>query len=251
MLESLSIVVPAYNEAPTIEAVVREALSVGATVAVTVEVLVCDDGSTDGTYEILQGLARSHPNVRVLHRSANRGIEASLRALFAEARFKYVFFTSADRQWPMTSLSPMAQVIEAGADIVVGERRNRAEVYSPYRRIVSSVYQFSVQRLGVPVRDPGSIKLGRTECFRLPVVSRGVFSDGERLVRAARARYRLADCPVEFHPRRSGTALGARPGLVAQAALDLLRTSASLVFGRPRPTPSEPEPGLERVGGAG
>ena len=247
MLESLSIVVPAYNEAPTIESVVLEALSVGATVATTIEVLVCDDGSTDGTYEVLRRLAGSDPTVRVLHRPANRGVEASLRALYAAVRLEYVFFTSADRQWPMTSLIPLAQAIEAGADLVVGTRCNKAEVYSAYRRIVSSIYEFAVQRLGVPVGDPGSIKLGRTECFRIPVVSRGVFSDGERLVRAARARYRLASCPVEFHPRRSGKALGARPGLVAQAALDVLRTTASLVVGRPRPTPSEPEPDLVHV----
>jgi glycosyltransferase involved in cell wall biosynthesis len=244
VLRSLSIVVPAYNEAATIEQVVLEALSIGATVAHDIEVLACDDGSRDETYAILQRLARGDPRVRVLHRAANRGIEASLRALYAAARNEHIFIISADRQWRMTSLVSLARELEAGADLVVGTRRDKRNVYSTYRRLVSYLFEWSVRLLGAPVGDPGSIKLGVAECFRIPVVSKGPFSEAERLVRAARARYRVSACDVEFHPRRSGKARGARPALVAGAAADLLRTSVSLVFGRPRPARPEPEADL-------
>ena len=244
MLTSLSIVVPAYNEAPTIESVVLEALSVGPTVAREIEVLVCDDGSRDETHAVLRGVARRDARVRVLHRASNRGIEASLRALYAAARCDYIFIISADRQWPMASMFPLAQAVEAGADLAVGTRPNKRAVYSIYRLIVSYFYTAAVRLLGSPVGDPGSIKLGRAECFRIPVVSKGVFSEAERLVRAARTLYRLAACDVEFHPRQSGKATGARPALVAQAATDLLRTCSSAVLGRPRPVPTQPEADL-------
>ncbi len=244
MLTALSIVVPAYNEASTIESVVIEALSVGPRVAREIEVLVCDDGSKDETYRVLGNVASRDARVRVLHRATNRGIEASLRALYAAARHEYIFIISADRQWPMTSMVPLAQAVEAGADLAVGTRRNKRAVYSIYRRLVSWIYAAAVRVLGSPVGDPGSIKLGRADCFRLPVVSKGAFSEAERLVRAARARYRLVACDVEFHSRRSGKATGAKPALVAEAAADLLRTCSSLALGRPRPAPTRPEAGL-------
>jgi glycosyltransferase involved in cell wall biosynthesis len=244
MLTSLSIVVPAYNEAPTIESVVLEALSVGPIVAHEIEVLACDDGSRDETYAVLRAVAGRDVRVRVLHRPTNRGIEASLRALYAAARHDYIFIISADRQWPMTSMVRLAETVEAGVDLAVGTRPNKREVYSPYRRVVSCCYAAAVRLLGSPVGDPGSIKLGRSECFRLPVVSKGAFSEAERLVRAARARYRIAARNVEFHPRRSGKARGAKPLVVAEAAADLLRTCSSLVLGRPRPRLTVPEADL-------
>lgn len=244
MLTSLSVVVPAYNEAPTIESVVLEALSVAPSVACEIEILVCDDGSRDQTYEELRRLSARDRRVRVLHRDANRGIEASLRALYAAARHDYIFIISADRQWPMTSMVTLAAAVESGADLAVGTRRNKREVYSVYRLVVSYLYAAAVRLLGSPVGDPGSIKLGRSECFRTPVVSRGVFSEAERLVRVARGPYTVTSRDVEFHPRRSGTASGARPAFVARAGVDVLRTTCSLAFGRPRPLPPVPEADL-------
>ncbi len=246
VIRSLSIVVPAFNEASTIETVVQEALSVGAGIAEAVEVVVCDDGSTDETYAILRRLAEGDERVRVLHREINRGIEASVRALYAAVRYQYVFFISADRQWPMTSLVALSNAIEKGADLVVGIRRNKRSIYTPYRLVVSGAYEWAVRLLGSPVGDPGSIKLGRADCFRLPLVSDGYFADGERVVRAARAGYRVTSCDVDFRARGSGKALGARPAVVVRSATDALRTCASLILGRPRPRSvlSPAEPGL-------
>lgn len=244
MLTSLSVVVPAYNEASTIEATVLEALSVAPSVARQIEVLVCDDGSTDETYQVLRKLAEGDRRVRVLHRATNRGIEASLRALYATARNDYIFINSADRQWPMRSMIPLARAVEEGADLAVGTRRNKRAVYSKYRLVVSHVYAAAVRLLGSPVGDPGSIKLGRAPCFRIPVVSRGVFSEAERLARAARAAYRVTSRDVEFHARSSGKASGARPRVVARAAVDVIRTCCSFVLGRPRPSTDVPEADL-------
>jgi glycosyltransferase involved in cell wall biosynthesis len=241
MLTSLSIVVPAYNEAPTIEATVLDALSVGPSVADLIEVVVCDDGSKDGTWDVVRKVGERDSRVRVLHRPINRGIEASLRALYTAARFDYIFINSADRQWPMTAMIPLARAIEDGADLAVGTRRNKRDVYSLYRRIVSYAYEGAVRLLGSPVGDPGSIKLGRAACFRIPVVSHGLFSEAERLVRAARGPFKVVGRDVEFHRRRSGRASGAKPVFVAQAGLDVARTGCSLVFGWPRPVASVPE----------
>ena len=74
MLGSLSIVVPAYNEAESIEATLDDALAVGAQVTPDLEVIVCNDGSVDGTGGIVLARAGADERVRLIDRMRNRGI---------------------------------------------------------------------------------------------------------------------------------------------------------------------------------
>jgi glycosyltransferase involved in cell wall biosynthesis len=239
MLSSLSIVVPAFNEAPSIAATVEDALRVGASVARQLEVVVCNDGSHDDTARIVGELAVRDARVRMLDREANAGIEASLRALYLAARHDWVFLMSADRQWPMTSLVALAGAAERGADFVIGVRTNKRAIYTPYRQLVSWGYEKIVRALGGPGGDPGSIKLARRELLGAPVASHGVFAEGERLIRAARAGARVVEVSVEFTRRSAGKATGARRDVVARALVDAARVTSSLLVGWPRPKPPQ------------
>ncbi len=236
-MDSLSIVIPAYNEAGSIAATLSDALAVGPRVSHRLEVVVCDDGSRDDTAAIVRTAAAADPRVRLIGRRTNAGIEASIRALYASADSAWVFLNAADRQWPMSSLEPMAAAVADGADLVIGVRRNKRDVYSPYRRVLSWSFEHVVRRLGAPSADPGSIKLGRRELLAAAVVADGVFAEGERVIRAARTGARIVEVPVEFHRRGSGVALGARRAVVARAALDVVAVTVSLVTGWPRPSP--------------
>jgi glycosyltransferase involved in cell wall biosynthesis len=235
MLSSLSIVVPAYNEAESIAATIDDALRIGAGVARELEVLVCNDGSHDDTARIVAEAADRDARVRLLDRERNAGIEASMRALYANARMEWVFLMSADRQWPMTTLVDLAGAAEQGADFVIGMRTNKRSVYTRYRRIVSWGYERIVRALGAPGGDPGSIKLARRELLHAAVASRGVFAEGERVIRAARSGARVVEVPVEFRPRNAGKATGARRDVVARALVDAARVTSSLLVGWPRP----------------
>jgi len=235
MLSSLSIVVPAFNEAASIEATIADALRVGPMVAHDLEVLVCNDGSRDATGALAASAAARDPRVRVLDRDVNRGIEASLRALYANARCDWVFLMSADRQWPMDSLVELSFAAERGADFVIGVRSNKREVYTAYRQLVSWGYERIVRVLGAPGGDPGSIKLARRELLHAAVAARGVFAEGERIVRAARSGARVVEVAVEFQRRGAGKATGARRDVVTRALVDAVRVTASLALGWPRP----------------
>jgi len=235
VLASLSIVVPAYNEAASIAETIEDALAVGTRVARELEVLVCNDGSRDETGVIAARAAERDRRVRVLDRQANRGIEASLRALYASARGEWVFLMSADRQWPMTSLVELAGAAEDGADFVIGVRSNKREVYTPYRQLVSWGYERIVRTLGAPGGDPGSIKLARRELLDAEVTARGVFAEGERVIRAARSGARVVEVAVEFQRRGAGKATGARRDVVTRALVDAVRVTSSLALGWPRP----------------
>lgn len=241
VLASLSIVVPAYNEAASIEATIADALEVGARVTETLEVLVCNDGSRDETAMLAAATAADDSRVRVLDRRTNRGIEASLRTLYAQARHDWVFLMSADRQWPMSSLVELARAADDGADFVIGVRPNKRDVYTPYRQLVSWSYERIVRALGAPARDPGSIKLARRELLDVAVASRGVFAEGERLIRAARAGARIVEVSVPFQPRSAGKATGARRDVVARALVDAARVVGSLGIGWPRPRRPTPD----------
>lgn len=236
MLASLSIVIPAFDEAASIAQTVADAFEVGRRVAAALEVIVCNDGSRDATAT----LARE-AGATVLDRPVNRGIEASMRALYAHARHDWVFLMSADRQWPMTSLVAMAEAAAAGADFVIGVRPNKREVYTRYRRVVSWGYERIVRALGAPGGDPGSIKLARRELLHAAVAARGVFAEGERVIRAARGGARVVEVPVEFHRRGAGKATGARRDVVTRALVDAVRVASSLALGWPRAETPEPD----------
>ncbi|HTL34715.1 MAG TPA: glycosyltransferase family 2 protein [Kofleriaceae bacterium] len=241
MLASLSIVVPAFNEAESIDATVDDALKVGAMVARELEVLVLNDGSRDETSAILAAKAAAEPKLRVLDRPQNAGIEASMRALYARARYDWVFLMSADRQWPMMSLVELALAAERGADFVIGVRPNKREIYTPYRQLVSWGYERIVRAFGAPAGDPGSIKLARRELLNVPVAAQGVFAEGERVIRAARSGARMVEVGVEFHRRQAGKATGARRDVVARALVDAVRVASSLTLGWPRPKAPTPD----------
>ena len=241
MLRSLSIVIPAFNEAESIEATIDDALEVGARVTGELEVLVCNDGSRDSTAEIVRGRSGRDPRVQLLDRERNAGIEASMRALYAHARNEWVFLMSADRQWPMSALVPMADATGQGADFVIGVRPNKRDVYTRYRRVVSWGYERIVRALGAPGGDPGSIKLARRELLHAAVAARGVFAEGERVIRAARQGAQVVEVPVEFHRRGAGKATGARRDVVARALVDAVRVTASLALGWPRAELPEPD----------
>ncbi|MFT3696504.1 MAG: glycosyltransferase family 2 protein [Kofleriaceae bacterium] len=230
-MQSLTIVVPAFNEAASIEHTIRDALEIGAQVTADLEVIVCNDGSRDDTARLAKATG-----VRVLDRPINRGIEASMRALYANARGEWTFLMSADRQWPMTALIPMAAAADDGADFVIGVRANKREIYTPYRRAISWSYERIVRALGAPGGDPGSIKLARTRLLHAPVTATGVFAEGERIIRAARGGARVVEVPVEFHRRGAGKATGARRDVVTRALVDAVRVTSSLITGWPKPT---------------
>jgi len=113
----LSVVVPAYNEAATVEALLARVLAS----PWTAEVIVVDDGSTDGTAGVLDAL--DDERVRVIHHDRNQGKGAALRTGFAAARADYVIVQDADLEYDPAEFGVVLEPLEAGrADVVFGSR---------------------------------------------------------------------------------------------------------------------------------
>jgi glycosyltransferase involved in cell wall biosynthesis len=213
---SISLVIPAYNEAVNIEGVVREALEVLAGVTPCFEVLVGNDGSTDGTREILDRIAAAHPRVRVIHTYPNRGVAQTCLELYRKATGDFIAFFPGDGQVRPRELHKLLAGLDR-FDLVVGHRRHRRD---PWHRKVNAWLWNAASRLlfKVHVRDVDSVKLFPGDLLRtVPVESRSPFMETEILIRARERGLRLGNVEVEHLPRVAGRASGARLGVVLQA----------------------------------
>ena len=232
---SVSVCFPAYNEESTIRDVLAEAHELLSASDVDYEILVCDDGSADDTGRIVDEVARATPRMRAIHHERNRGIRHTFEHLYAEASKEFVFLNSTDRQWDTRILFDMLP-LTSDYDIIIASRRHKH--YSIVRKFVSWLFNLVPRILfGVSTNDAGAEKLMRREVItRFPTVSKSPFNEAERLIKAARAGYRIKDFPVDINPRTAGKARGVTFRSVTAAVADVFRVWRDLRGGgRPRP----------------
>jgi len=203
-LPPLSLVIPAYNEAAVIGQAVAEAEAALADFLPEFEILIVDDGSTDGTASLVRRGWEAAPHTRLLRHPENRGYGAALRTGFEAARFPLVAFTDADCQFDLSDLRPMMRLAEK-CPVVAGWRRHRQD--SRRRRFYSWGYNLLVRTvLGTRVRDCDcALKVFRRQTLaKLLPESRGFFVNGEMLARARLQGIDVAQLPVTHRPRLGG-----------------------------------------------
>jgi glycosyltransferase involved in cell wall biosynthesis len=208
----LSVAMPAYNEEASIEAVILEHVLALAGIENQIprwEIVCVDDGSTDGTGAILDRMAAQISGLRVIHQP-NAGIFGAVSRAYRESKGDYIYSTASDGQWPAENLETMLDALRSGADLVIGVRTNRRDVYRPARRLISYGFNLLPRILfGVTVKDAGSIKLGRREVFQFDLVSHSPFFEAERIIRARRTGLNVAFVPIRFLSRSGGQEKGA------------------------------------------
>ena len=220
----VSLVLPALNEVENLEEAVAQARGPLARVDPSWEIVVVDDGSTDGTGALAERLAAEDGRVRVVRHPENRGLGAAIRSGFGAARGALLVYADSDLPFDMAALVEARRVMEeTGADLVTGYRTNR-EVEGPLRHVQSLVYTRLVNGLlGFPVRDVNfALKMMRREVAeRARLTSDGSFIDAEIVARAREEGFRMAQFGVVYTPRVRGESTLARPGVIVGILRDL------------------------------
>jgi len=222
----VSVLVPAKDEAENLPEFVRQAREAFLPLPYPCELVIVNDGSLDGTADVLRDLAAKHAFVRVVSHRAQRGIADALRTAAEAARGKVLVFYPADLQYLPTDIPGLVAPILAGdADIVTGAKQGHYD-----KRFVSWVYNGLCRWLfGVRVTDLNSVKAYRREVMDV-VPTR---PDWHRfmIVIAATQGFRLAERPVPLYPRRAGKS---KFGIarIPVGVLDLLSVWFQLRFGR-------------------
>ena len=130
----LSVAAPAYNEATGIEAVLTNWHGfLSAQPLASFEIVICDDGSTDGTGDILDRLSLSHPQLRVLHFAKNQGAAAALNAAIAATKGDWVLLTDSDGQFAIENLPDMVEALRrSGATAGIGIRQKKDAAFAQF-----------------------------------------------------------------------------------------------------------------------
>ncbi|AKJ65072.1 glycosyltransferase family 2 protein [Kiritimatiella glycovorans] len=151
----LSVVVPVYNEEPNVRELSERILAVGREMAVPFEVILVDDGSTDGTPDLLRSICREQPECRAVLFRRNFGQSAAMTAGFHHTRGRVVVSMDGDLQNDPADIPELVSGLQEGYDIVCGWRKDRQDRLLT-RRIPSQWANRLIGRLtGVRLHDYG------------------------------------------------------------------------------------------------
>jgi glycosyltransferase involved in cell wall biosynthesis len=202
----LSIVMPCLNESRTLAGCIKKAQLFLKHHGIWGEVIVADNGSTDGSIEIANGM-----NVRVVTASP-RGYGAALAAGIETAKGKYVIMGDSDESYDFSALSPFVEKLRAGYDLVMGNRFKGgiAPGAMPFlHRYVGNPFLSTIGRLFFSCRDCGDFYCGlrgfRKEAVQpLRLQSRGMEFALEMVVKARMHGLRITEVPIMLSPDRRG-----------------------------------------------
>ncbi len=200
----LSLIIPVYNEVENLEALVEEIAAALDDQPITYEVLFIDDGSTDGSFELIRELDGRYPQVGAVRFRRNFGQTAAFSAGFNHARGRIIVTMDADRQNDPADVPSLVHKLEEGYDVVNGWRQNRQDDF-----LLRKVPSFFANRLiarttGVKLHDRGC----SLRAFRCEVAQElRLYGEMHRFIPelASSAGFVMAEVPVNHRPRVAGS----------------------------------------------
>ncbi len=216
----LSVVVPAYNEAATLRAVIGKLLHVPC----LLEIIIVDDCSSDGTTELAQQLSDAHTEVTVVQQARNSGKSAALKAGFALTKGQIVIVQDADLEYdPADIYGVIRPILEGHADAVFGSRflvRRATRVLYFYHYVANKFLTFlsnALTNLNMTDVETG-YKAFRGEIIRnMTIVSSGFGFEVEVVAKVAKLKVPIFEVPISYYGRtyEEGKKISMTDGLIA------------------------------------
>lgn len=202
--DAVSVIVPAKNEAANLPELIAQLLPVLQTLGRRFEIIVVNDGSTDGTLNVLRALAAGIPQLRVVDLARNYGQTAAMMAGFDHATGGIIVPIDADLQNDPADIPRLLAKLDEGYDVVSGWRKDRKDA-AVRRNFVSRMANRLISYLsGVHLHDYGcSLKAYRRDVIG-PI---RLYGEMHRFIPIYASWYgaRITEVPVRHHPRRHGT----------------------------------------------
>jgi glycosyltransferase involved in cell wall biosynthesis len=222
--ELLSIIVPVYNEESTVGAVIDRLLTIDLPVAR--EVLVVNDGSTDGTRRVLDALPPHGDTLRIVHAARNGGKGRAIRTGFEQARGTIVAIQDADLELDPAQIASLVEpILKRETSVVYGSRFLNGASGAPLVSVAANRFLTAMTNLlfGSRLTDMETCyKLMRADLARALELEANRFDiEPEITAKLLRAGHRIIERPVRFEPRSraQGKKIGWRDGVQALAVL--------------------------------
>jgi glycosyltransferase involved in cell wall biosynthesis len=203
---SISAFFPAYNDERSIGDIIHEVAVLLPTLTDDYEIVVVNDGSADGTGQLLDHLAHEYPFLKVIHHGINRGYGAALITGFSNCSKDLIFYTDGDGQYDVAELSLLWHAFGKGIDIVNGYKIGRSD--PKHRIIVGFLYQRLMRLLfRLCVRDVDcDFRLFRRSLLRwvLLTCDSGMICV-EMMRKFQDLGCRFVEVPVHHYPRAHGS----------------------------------------------
>jgi dolichol-phosphate mannosyltransferase len=225
----LTISIAVYNEREAVERAVGEALAALERFAEQGEVLITDDGSTDGTGAIADRLAASDPRVRVVHQE-NLGFSGAIRTGMTNARFEVIFQVPADGEVVLDDFCRAMPLLDS-SDIVVPYRQDVRD--RPWRRtffsrlshtILGAIYRFKLPEISFCY----IVRRAVLETVHPRATPHTATYAPELIFRAIRQGYAVRSVPFGYRPRRTGIPKGTRLAMVLRTFFEFLAIAPSV-----------------------
>ena len=210
----VAVVLPAYNEQHNLTPLITQLVDVARRDAIALQIIVVDDGSTDGTAAELKELARSVPCLRVVTHGVNRGLAQALKSGIAAARDSgcdAAVFMDSDLSHRPDDLRPLVAALAGGADVALGSRFVRGggmEGVPLWRALISRIgNQFGRSVLGLHVTDltTGYRAVRLRVLDALALGEDGFTIQLESVVKAHAAGFAIVEVPIVLGTRKHGT----------------------------------------------
>lgn len=218
--QSFTVGVMCYNEAGTIEKVVREAKAVMEKITGDFEILVIDDYSTDGTRDILKELEPNVPELRLHFHEVNKGIGGALRSIYSLAAKEWIGVIPGDGQFDMAEYLPVMPVPD---NAFVSFYRKENTSYSVFRNALSAVNKKMNQLLlGISLKDVNWTKIYRkSDLYRLNLELESSLVESEIAAKLLYLGFKVIEVESKYLPRVYGQSQGSSLKTVVKAVKDI------------------------------